>query len=168
MSFEPKSATSCDTEAASIRRAVAGKRTRITPGFLTLATKASQPKSLSSATGFAFGPGHLHQFPVDRALLKFTDCQYIVPARAQCSQDRKIAIFVREKPHPPCLVGTEAMHFFVRYCIGGVRQASANILFDQPWVAVEKILDGRAFRQLAQEQFHRNAGVPDDRLSLQD
>lgn len=47
----------------------------------------------------ALSVSYLHQLLVNGPLLKFADCQDIMPGEAQGSHNGKIAILIREKSH---------------------------------------------------------------------
>src|SRR5437899_7148821 len=53
----------------------------------------------------------------------------------------------------------QAIKGFMRDRLRRIGEAGADVVFSQPWVAVEEIREAGALRELAQHEFHRHARV---------
>jgi hypothetical protein len=153
----PCGATRSEMAWPSSGRAVAGKRTRITPSPPAPATNASQPKSLPSVRRIRQGPACL-----------LGERANVVTRCTKGSDDRKVEILVGQKAHGRGLGRTGRDHDVVRDRIGRVAQGGVDVFMRQARVRINKLGFRRPLRQLAKNGLDWNASTPDHGLALED
>jgi len=111
------------------------------------------------------GPGrkttNVHQFGIDRTLLKLTQSEHLVTERSQRTNNCKIAALIREKSHPDYLFSAQWKRFFMGHRVRGVGEAGTHVRLCDPGVRVEQISHRCAFGQFAEDKFHWDASITD-------
>jgi hypothetical protein len=91
-----------------------------------------------------------------------------VSGAANADDHGKVATLVGNQAHygrADRSAGRAEYDLFVRQGIGGVSKGRVNVGRRQSGVGFQQCLLVRAFRELADDQFHRYTRTPDDRLA---